>query len=445
MTTEEFERIRKQLEETNMKNQQEKEDLNLDLSLPFSTPSNTGDLSIPRLEQPAYVEMASGTETIERDVLLDEQLMESFENIDSLPEIDIQAPILYPQKSELAEEAEEPVKKEKTPNDPVTSVSEVSFVRLKEEMDLILLSLYQGFRTEASDLFNESLTVTKTVDELYDTPIGKAFNEIYKVAAVYNGVINSDAVKAVNLLLPVLWQARLNQDYSIPETWYNTNLGFLCRYIKLGSIATHFDPIDMMTAANMLKVTEEQIISKMKDLAGVKVSNGMYIFSKQKVEDYIRGAGGTDKIREKEEELKQINHYLTKVSTISKSLELISNQIQMVHSALQSESLGKDPERLNALINQNIQKASREYGKLQVMVQELPTHPETYVLDPILDPIAKLGGVTITRDQYMLSVEESLAKVKVQLQRTSYVKEFLIQKLGECTIEITTLKLNLDI
>ena len=82
-----------------------------------------------------------------------------------------------------------------------------------------------------------------------------------------------------------LWKALKDDHFRVPEEWYNTQLGYLVRYIQTGSSNQKFDPIDLPTAAAILHMTEKELIEIYPKLGGVKLTAG-YVFSRQRVEEF---------------------------------------------------------------------------------------------------------------------------------------------------------------
>ena len=333
------------------------------------------------------------------------------------------------------------------PHGKVLNLQEITLEQLQQEIDETLIKVYNYFKSQTNELFDYTIPEI-SLPELYETQLGQIFSIITQVL-LKDGQIKGDAIFAVNKILPLLWQAVAGQDYSIPEEWYETNLGFLCRYIKVGNDSSTFDPIDLSAVAVILDYTEEQVIERCKELGGVKLPSG-YVFSRRKVEEYQMQAP----VVPQPPTLVQLEVFhvnckagLTKLMAVHRFMANSYLELKQVQTILQTAMNYKNeiPQKVKLFIDGKLAKAYQTFMEVSsfpaVNSQVNKDEYLSYNVPNVFEPIMNSSGGVMGGMQLVQLLSQSIDLIEQERVRVEEWIEKLTKDLGQLSTEIEVLKI----
>jgi hypothetical protein len=333
------------------------------------------------------------------------------------------------------------------PSPKTLNLQEITLEQLQQEIDEILIKVYNYFKSQTDELLGYTLP-EKSLPELYDTELGRYFSIITQVL-LKDGQIKGDAVFAVNKVLPLLWKAVAEQEYRIPEEWYETDLGYLCRYIKVGNDDSTFDPIDLSAVAVILDYTEDQVIEQCKELGGVKLPTG-YVFSRRKVEEFKMHAP----ILPPPPPLEMLQEFqanctaaLKKIITVHRFLANSYLELKQVQTILQTSMNYKNevPQKVKLFVDGKLAKAYQAFMDVSaahsVNTQLKKGEFLTYSLPNVFEPIMNYSGGVLGGMQLVQLLTQSIDLIEQEQASTEAWIERLTKELGQLSTEIEVLKI----
>lgn len=332
--------------------------------------------------------------------------------------------------------------KEEDPETYIQSLFDISPEALQDDIDQAIISIYTHTLRNGQEWLGFSLP-EKELSELKESKLGKAFQAIQDVHSGLGGV-SAQAELAVKQLLPLLWKGNLEREYHVPQTWYDTPLGYLFRYILSGTRLQTFDPIDVSTAATMMDWTESEVIEKYPQLGGVKLGNG-YVFSRQKVKECMLAqredepALSLDRLEEFYTHTKQ---GLTKLMRVRELMNEMYDELRYVRELLLS---GTDFTSNRIKLPIKIQVEHRLFDLYQMFKEmdeysfdAMPMNRKDvigYTVPHVFHTFEHLGGTVINAESLVRSLEKSIQLVGDERESLAQLISQLTSNLGRLSIE----------
>jgi hypothetical protein len=330
----------------------------------------------------------------------------------------------------------------------VESLAQISLEQLYREINELMDSLYSYYQMQLQELFGVQVPQMDMINN-QATKVSDQLNIIANVATG-NGKVSEEAVQAVNELLPILWKSFKEDSYRIPEAWYGTHLGYLCRYIKSGAFNQKFDPIDLPTAATMLHMTEKELIEIYPRLGGVKLSTG-YIFSRQKVEEFKGEVGDTFSpvtVEMMQTYYRSTKECLTKLMRIHHVLNDSYDEIRYTRDLLLSGidfSTNRIKHPVKTLIEQRLAAIYQKYqGIHELNFEQIEVGQNEfagYTAPNIFVVLEQFGSNTLTGNTLAGMLEEMIKYIDDERTKMNDLTAALTKNLGQLNIEIEMLKI----
>ncbi|MBP1931622.1 hypothetical protein [Ammoniphilus resinae] len=331
---------------------------------------------------------------------------------------------------------------------PVENFHQISLKGLQEEVNETLERVYEYYQSRMQEIFGFEIPSKDNV-VLTQTKLGEYANAIVEVAR-QQGRVTREAMEAVRVLLPILWKPLNRQEYSVSETWYGTNLGFICRFIQSGQSCQSFDPIDLSTAASMLHCTEQEVIDLYPKLGGVKLGSS-YIFSKQLVEEFASEFKGTIKpasVTDMEHFYENAKESLSTLLYIEHEINYAYDEIRYIRDLLLSgidflTNRIKQPVKI--LIEQRLGELYRKYKQLSACsLASIEVNRDVwtqYELPNIFAIIEQYSGEKMTGDRLAESLEQTIKLIDQERATISELSKQVTGTLGQLSVDMELLKI----
>ncbi|RXT02345.1 hypothetical protein [Ammoniphilus sp. CFH 90114] len=333
----------------------------------------------------------------------------------------------------------EPMKADVSPQEVITSIQQVSVAKLNAEIEVLLPKAYQTLKRQMEENFQVAELPDKSLQELQETKLGRAFQALIDVVgSEEKGIITNEAVDAVHQILPLLWRSLGDEDrgYQVPEAWYQTHLGFLCQYIKIGEAQT-FDPIDVKTASSILERNQDFIMDHYKQLGGIKISNG-YVFSRRKVMEYKSTLPVAPTLEQLMTQYQLETNKLRIFLSLKKDIGQMNRHMQLAYSVLQSDMkpTGDIDEQSLRYVGTRLQEAYGMYMKLQDLLSKV--EDVGHILSPIQwEQMRVLSGIELLN-----TAEESKAIIEQNFEHIEQTVADITKRMNQLNVEIEYKKFN---
>ncbi|MEW9667771.1 hypothetical protein [Ammoniphilus sp. 3BR4] len=331
---------------------------------------------------------------------------------------------------------------------PIVSLAQITVDELRKQADQTLENIYDQRRIQLKSLFGKDLPYL-TLEELKQTQFGQDLDLIVQVY-MKNGRAYPQAKFAVQRVLAALWKPAGEEEFRVPEPWYQTPLGFVCRHILAGQSATLFDPIDLETAASILEQTQRSIIENYPRLGGVRLATG-YVFSRQRIEEQKQ---------QMQADIPLVAHDMLKQFYLNSSLalkklitirsfmdeahdqvrylrELLVYNIDFGQNRIRQAIKGQTEKCLADLYQSFLELRGEAIEKVQINKNDY-LH---YHIPNIFSAIDGLEGRVINGDAFIHSLEETVKSMDDERVRVNRLIEELAKNLGYLNMELEKGKL----
>lgn len=326
---------------------------------------------------------------------------------------------------------------------PIVSLAQITAEELRKQADHTLENIFEHYRTQAKTLFGQDLP-SVSIEELKLTQLGQDLDTIVQ-AYRKNGRGYPQAIFAVQRVLSSIWKPVGDQEFRIPEPWYQTPLGFVCRYILAGQSAAFFDPIDLETAASMLGQTERSVIENYPKLGGVRLSTG-YVFSKQKIEEYKQRKQVDLPLISNEwlekfyrnssigmKKLLAIRSFLNEAYDQVRYLrDLLVYNIDFGQNRIRQAIKGQTEECLAELYQSFLEIKTESIERLQINKNDFLE----YHIPNLFSPIDRLEGNVINGEAFIHSLEETIKGMDEERVKVNRLIDELAKSLGYLNLEL---------
>jgi excisionase family DNA binding protein len=149
-------------------------------------------------------------------------------------------------------------------DDPIEEDPEATELRYRRAIDKALLQLYRQHRRLITTLLDPDGFHELTLEELRGGPVG---HDLQRLAAYAQGQVYDDrrlVRAAIDAVLQVLFWPAAAEDYTVPRSFWDTDLGRLLSHAKLQTYKPN-ELVSLDEAARMLGVTTPTIYRWMDD------------------------------------------------------------------------------------------------------------------------------------------------------------------------------------
>ncbi|RXT15241.1 hypothetical protein [Ammoniphilus sp. CFH 90114] len=325
----------------------------------------------------------------------------------------------------------------------VSSLAHVTLDELNAQVDHILQTVYGEYRKQTKNFLGKD-PLSISLQELKDTPLGQDLKLIVEVY-INQGRITHQALLAVNRVLETLWKSFGDQDYRVPEGWYQSPIGYVCRYIMAGQSTPIFDPVDLSTAASMLGQTERSIIENYPRLGGVKLAGG-YVFSRHKILEYHHSnLASVSPVT-----FEMLEHYYSNSKVVMKKLmkirsfmieaydqirylrELLLQHIDFNENRMRQAVKEQTERRLSDLYQSFLELKSYRIDEIQINKNDFLA----YSIPNVFSEMDRLEGGTISGDAFIRSLEETVKIMDEEKAKVNSLINEMAKNLGYLNMEL---------